>query len=332
MPTLLDMPDDPKYTIKAVSVQTGIRPVTLRAWERRHDILNPHRSDNRYRLYSDRDVAILRWIKKRVDSGISISSAAAELKTMAERGDYPELVPVAPAVLVGTRNMPASQYARELYQALIRHDEGRANELMKEASAAFDLLTLCMQIIIPTMVAIGEAWYHGEIRVTTEHFASNYVRGKLLATLQGFPIRRNAAYLLVGCAPLEQHELGALMLATLLRSRGYRVEYLGIDVPIDDLVDYARYERPDMIILAASSTEAALEMSTLQEKLKSQMRVPPVFGYGGRAFDRDPRLCDRIPGVYLGNTLEKALNSVREALVVKTPQNRLSAEKVIEKE
>jgi DNA-binding transcriptional MerR regulator len=323
MPTLQEVPDDPKYTIKAVSVQTGIRPVTLRAWERRHDILSPHRSDNRYRLYSDRDVAVLRWIKSRVDSGISISSAASELKNMVGKGDWPEAVPVAAPVLVGLRNMPASQYAREFYQSLIHHDEARANELLTEASAAFDLLTVCMQIFIPTLVAIGEAWYHGEIRVTTEHYASNYVRGKLLSTLQGFPIRRNAAYLLVGCAPLEQHELGALMLATLLRSRNYRVEYLGIDVPVDDLVEYARYERPDMVILAASSSESALELATLQEKL-NKMRSAPLFGFGGRAFDRDPRLCDKIPGIYLGNTLEKAISTVRDVLAGKPPPNRVS--------
>lgn len=62
MTTINDFSEEPRYTIKSVSVQTGIRPVTLRAWERRHDLLSPHRSENRYRLYSERDIAILRWI------------------------------------------------------------------------------------------------------------------------------------------------------------------------------------------------------------------------------------------------------------------------------
>jgi hypothetical protein len=43
MATIEDLPDDPKYTIKSVSTQTGIRPVTLRAWERRYELLSPHR-------------------------------------------------------------------------------------------------------------------------------------------------------------------------------------------------------------------------------------------------------------------------------------------------
>ena len=75
MTTINDFSDEPRYTIKSVSVQTGIRPVTLRAWERRHELLSPHRSDNRYRLYSERDVAILRCIKSLVVVGISIFNA-----------------------------------------------------------------------------------------------------------------------------------------------------------------------------------------------------------------------------------------------------------------
>ncbi len=34
MASIIEFSDEPRYTIKSVSVQTGIRPVTLRAWER----------------------------------------------------------------------------------------------------------------------------------------------------------------------------------------------------------------------------------------------------------------------------------------------------------
>src|SRR5512142_2768887 len=96
MTTIVDLPDEPKYTIKNVATQTGIRPVTLRAWERRHEVLNPHRADNRYRLYSERDVAILRWLKNRVDGGISISSAVNELRSLTSNNNWPEAIPAAP--------------------------------------------------------------------------------------------------------------------------------------------------------------------------------------------------------------------------------------------
>lgn len=321
MPTILELSDEPKFTIKAVSAQTGVLPVTLRAWERRHEVLTPHRSDNRYRLYSERDVAILRWIKSRVDEGVSISEVVAELRQMVRAGIWPEVAQDSPQPEMRSNTTQPATYAAQLYKALIRHDEVRAGELMREILAGYDLKTLFEAILTPCLVDIGEAWYRGEIRITTEHFASTYLRGKLLALLQSYPLRRNAPYIMLGGAPTEQHEMGSLMLAILLRSQGYRVEYLGPDIPIEDLVDYAKQERPALIILSASMEEAALEMRRLQEKL-SRLRSAPIFGYGGRAFNAHPDLCQRVPGIFLGKTLSEATETVNRLLSERTARRR----------
>jgi methanogenic corrinoid protein MtbC1 len=317
MTRIPDLPDDPKFTIKTVASQTGIRPVTLRAWERRHEVLTPHRADNRYRLYSERDVAILRWLKNRVDEGVSISGAVSELRSMTSNNAWPEAIPTAPLPSAKGSNTPPAHYARQLYQALVRHDENRASDLLREVHALFNLMTVCNEVIVPALRDIGEAWYRGEIRVTTEHFASAYLRGKMLSLLQAYPARRNAPNILVGCAPMEQHELGSLMLSVLLRSEGFRVEYLGPDIPIEDLADYASYEQPAMIILSATSEDTAMELRRLNDMLH-KLRPAPLFGYGGRAFDLYPNLRQQIAGNYLGGTLEEAINNVRGMLKTRT--------------
>jgi MerR family transcriptional regulator, light-induced transcriptional regulator len=317
MTTIQDLPDDPKFTIKAVATKTGIRPVTLRAWERRHEVLNPRRADNRYRLYSERDIAILRWLKNRVDNGVSISSAAGELHSMTSNNIWPETIPMAPTLAGVASSTPPAQYAVELFQALIKHEENRAGDILREIHALFDLNTVFSGVLIPALRNIGEAWYRGEIRVTTEHFASAYLRGKLLSLLQAYPSRRSAPFVLIGCAPMEQHELGSLMLSVLLRSEGYRVEFLGPDVPVEDLADYASYEQPAMVILSASSEYSAREMKRMQ-KMLSKQRKSPIFGYGGRAFDFHPELRNEIAGIYLGNSLETAMITIKDLL--KSPQ------------
>ena len=320
MANIADFPDEPKYTIKTVSSQTGIRPVTLRAWERRHEVLSPFRSDNRYRLYSDRDVAILRWLKNRVDGGVSISNAVTELRGMTTQDLYPEAVPSAPSPQSGGNSAPPAQYAARLVAALLKHDETTAGELLHEAHAIFDLMTIFMEIVIPCLVEIGDAWYNGRIRVTTEHFASAFLRGKLLGLLQAYPSRRNSPYILIGCAPTEQHELGTLMLAVLLRSYSFRVEYLGPDIPLEDLVEYTSFEHPAMVILSSTTPPAALELKRFQEKLR-KIRPMPIFGYGGRAFDQNPKLIEQVPGSYLGSTLESAMHSIRELLAHSTKKS-----------
>jgi MerR family transcriptional regulator, light-induced transcriptional regulator len=85
MVSIAEYSQDPKYTIKVLSERTGVRPVTLRAWERRYDLLDPNRQDNNYRLYSERDIQIIRWITHRLDEGLSISNAVREYRGLRER-------------------------------------------------------------------------------------------------------------------------------------------------------------------------------------------------------------------------------------------------------
>lgn len=308
MPVISEISDDPKYTIKTVSARTGIRSVTLRAWERRYEVLNPQRLDNRYRQYSDRDIEILRWLKDRVDSGVPISVAAGELRRMIKSGEWAEVLPAGIASQSGQAAHPPQYYVDQLYRALIKHDEMRAGELFQEVFSSFNLLTALSEVLVSCLVEIGEAWYRGAIRITTEHFASAFMRGKLLTMLQSYPQRRSAPNILIGGAPGEQHELGALMLAVLLRSEGFRVEYLGPDIPLEDLVDYAKHEKPQMIVLSAVTEPAALELRSMQALL-SRLRPAPAFGFGGGAFNLRPELRNQIAGVFLGETLASAVDS-----------------------
>ena len=256
---------------------------------------------------------MLRWIKNRVDGGISISSAVSELKSMSRSGLWPDAIPSVPTTQPTAPTTPPHQYAKKLFQALLRHNESLAGDILREANSLFDLATICEGIITPALTDIGEAWYRGEIRVTTEHFASSFIRGKLLSMLQAYPSRRNSPYIMLGAGPTEQHEIGSLMVAVLLRSNGFRIEYLGPDIPLEDLADYASYEHPDMIILTASLEPAAMELAHFKEDL-SNLRPVPIFAYAGRIFDQKPELCKKIPGLYLGKHMDQAVSAIRSML------------------
>jgi len=269
--------------------------------------------DNRYRQYSERDIEILRWLKDRVDSGVLISTAARELKKMLKTGDWAEVLPSGPSPQFSKTVRPPQYYTDQLYRVLLKHDELRAGELLQEAFTSYDLKTIFMEVLNPCLVEIGEAWYRGVISITSEHFASAFLRAKLLALLQTFPIPRNAPNILIGGAPSEQHEIGTIMMAVLLRNEGFHVEYLGPDVPLEDLADYAKYEKPKMIILSAMTEPAALELRSMQ-RLLNRLRQPPVFAYGGRAFNLRPELRSQIAGVFLGETLAVAVENTNRLL------------------
>ena len=66
----------PAYNLKAVLKETGLKPDVLRAWERRYGLPSPGRTEGGHRLYSDHDVALLKWLMQRQAEGLSISRAA----------------------------------------------------------------------------------------------------------------------------------------------------------------------------------------------------------------------------------------------------------------
>src|SRR6478609_278636 len=75
------MAHEGKYNIKAISNMVGIQPGTLRAWERRYQILNPVRNDSGHRLYTEEDLRKLKWLTEKVSGGFTISQAVSLLET-----------------------------------------------------------------------------------------------------------------------------------------------------------------------------------------------------------------------------------------------------------
>lgn len=311
----MDRPSEkPRYRIKTAGIKTGISPLTLRAWERRYQVLSPDREGNRYRLYSDTDIQLLRWLKAQVDAGVPISLAAAELKERITQGEKIELPEIDEnKVEQTTVSVSTDQHTEKLFRALVKHDENAALQALTQAKAALPLTQLFEKVIIPVLIRIGDEWYTGNLLVATEHFASNFIRASLLTIYQRLPIKRGGQRILVGGAPGDLHELGPLMVAILLREQGFAVEFLGPDSPLEDLADYAAAENPHMIILSATTIESAQTLRGFNVLLEKNKR-PPLFAFGGGAFSYEPALIDQVPGYYLGKTLTQSIQRVRELL------------------
>ena len=314
MVSIVEFSEDPKYTIKVLSERTGVKPVTLRAWERRYYLLEPERLDNNYRLYSERDIQIVRWITHRLDDGLSISAAGQEYKSLRESGIWPEALPTVLVPEPSTTHLYQPKvYSKKLFDALTNHDELKARKIIDDIQRMFDLRVIFLEIFSPCLYQIGDAWYKGKIRIATEHYASALIRSILMQWMTAFPIYNQAPKLLVGCPPEEFHELASLMLSVLLRREGYQVEFLGADLPIDDLVFYAEDVSPQMIILSASFEHTARPLYEIQAKL-DHLPSKPQLGFGGRYFNENPVVLNTIPGIFLGGNLDDAIKNVHDIL------------------
>lgn len=68
------------FSIKEVSLSTGLNPITLRAWEARYGILDPERTEGGHRMYSEEDIKRIKVISLLRSNGHSLKEIPKLLK------------------------------------------------------------------------------------------------------------------------------------------------------------------------------------------------------------------------------------------------------------
>jgi MerR family transcriptional regulator, light-induced transcriptional regulator len=248
---------DRTYEIHEVSELTGLAPARLRAWERRYEVVRPRRLSNGYRVYTGEQVALLRAYARLVAEGERIGDLASQpaeavlARVEARAGDDSPL-----GALLGA----IRDFDRERLEGLV------AQQLGLRGLAAF-----ASEVVLPLAQVVGDAWAVGQLPVAAEHLASEVVVHALKTGLRA--ARTGGPLFLAGCLPTERHEWGILATLVQLQERGWRVQYLGADLPIEEMVETSWKLMPDAVGL--SSSDPALVRAALPALVSLPPRLPP---------------------------------------------------------
>jgi len=232
----------PLHPIGVVSARTGLSPDVIRVWERRYGVVDPARDGADRRLYSDTDVERLRLLAQATSAGRGIGQMAelgdAELRALIRSDEAARWS----AEREGSRRGGESEAAAAVKRALDRtralDGPGLESEL-RRAATLLGLSGFLEGVVSPLFREIGEEWHAGRLSVAQEHLATG-VAGALVAQLAGTVEGAAGAPLVVVATPSgEQHEIGALLVAAAAAAEGWRVAYLGPNVPAADIVGAA---------------------------------------------------------------------------------------------
>lgn len=293
--------DVPLYNIQAVAAATGVPAITLRSWERRYGIPRPKRDPKGYRLYSERDIAITGWLRERVQRGIGISRAVNMLRVLEAGSASPQ----------PQRTFDLGDLRRRLQEAIVRMDELDVSRVVAEALIVAPVEDVVLDLFQPVLYQVGDLWEDGRLSVTTEHVGSNLIRAHLTQLVRISPTPIRPELVVVGSAPGELHDMGALSVALFLRRRGFNVIYAGASVAAEDLVADVERLQPAAVCISASRAETVGAARSVLERLQNVS--PARLVYGGRIFNEDPGARDAMPGSFGGDTAARAVRHVEEA-------------------
>jgi MerR family transcriptional regulator, light-induced transcriptional regulator len=214
------------YPIRVVSRLTGISIDTLRAWERRYGAVVPERGA-RGRIYRDAHVARLKRLDALVRRGHPIGTIArledGELARLVEEQSPPP---------------PGAADLSELLAALDRFDLRALDAALNRFATLLPPRELIARAVLPLLRELGVRWDQGTLTPAQEHMVSALVRTVLGSLLRTAPPGSEPA--IVFATPQgERHELGLLAGAVLTAQSGFRVIYLGSDLPADEIAAVA---------------------------------------------------------------------------------------------
>jgi methanogenic corrinoid protein MtbC1 len=196
---------------------------------------------------------------------------------------------------VTTQRPLLEELARAMEVGLDRYDERAAHAAIDRLLASFSLGTVLSEVFLPYLRRVGDRWAAGEVTVAHEHFGTSVLRGRLLGLARSF-VEASGPTALLACPEGELHDLGLLVFGVTLGHVGWRVVFLGADVPTSALARAAEDLAPDAVVLAVRlprfrpADEEGLRELARQHPLLVGGPAAPVLAprLGARSLEGDP--------------------------------------------
>ncbi len=305
---------EPVYNTRAVVNRTGVPADTVRAWERRYQLPSPCRSNGNQRLYSERDVAIIVWLRDQTRDGLTISHAVALFRSLdVSPEDHPrtnqsnvsaiEQQQVVWPEIPETARPSFFELCNNLIDALGQFNGAAAERLVSELTEIEPVESICHEVLRPSMSEIRRRRRAGTLPVSVERFAQAFMHRKISSLFNLSHPEEGDGPIVAAGVEGDYDEIELLVLALFLSRNGFSVIYLGSDIAASELRAAIEALHPQLVILNVSSEMAAPSLEEALELLAPDAVADdaPVIGVAGGLFERLPDLQHSVKATYMGS-------------------------------
>jgi DNA-binding transcriptional MerR regulator len=228
--------DDALLPMREVASLTGVNPITLRAWERRHGLIRPVRTVGGHRLYSQQDIEHIRSIMLWTSRGLPISKIGALL---VRQQDTPGIT------ASGSAEAPLVQWQEAVHRAAQAFDGAELERLHGQLFTIYPKATVLEAILLPVWRSLASGNNFG--RRSQWLFLDAFLRARMLLRLQ--MNQSNGACVLLADGSGHARELELLCAGLLMSSDQLRIEVLGAGQLLDELPLLCEAIQPAALVL-----------------------------------------------------------------------------------
>ncbi|MBZ8121310.1 MerR family transcriptional regulator [Bacillus cereus] len=254
MPTLSG-----KYNIKAVSNIIGVQPSTLRAWERRYQIIAPKRNQAGHRLYTEEHIQILKWLMEKVSSGMMIGQAVQLLEENRLQSTVQKEIHFDKEVVL----------VDDLLQALLKFDEITIAALLNEAFSIYSTEKVVANIVLRVTDKLLTSKNNNEISIVQFQYALSFLQTRLGMVYHNAAMFSSLHKVIV----LEKNALKGFIFSTYLRLKGYEAIYIRTSLAEDGMLLAVEEIQPKYVFVSFADEQEMKKtmnfINLLQEKRES---------------------------------------------------------------
>ncbi len=170
----------------------------------------------------------------------------------------------------GITHNDTAQLASQLLGYLLKSDEVSCSFLLNHMLAAnFGMAKIYLEVFQPALRSIGDLYERGEVDEAHEHVASAIVERMMARVAEiCLPTTEQNCHAVLGCVAGNLHSVGIRMLADWLHSDGWKVTFVGADVPTASFVGLVALEAPDLVVVSISLENQLEELGSLLRGLR----------------------------------------------------------------
>jgi DNA-binding transcriptional MerR regulator len=235
-------------TVAAVARRLGVAPATLRTWDRRYELGPSSHEAGEHRKYCPEDLMKLTLMRRLISAGVAPADAAEQAKRAKGAVKIEQIV----------REFEVREdTVAAINKALQAFDIDFVEEILRAGFAEDGVEITWHEIIVPTLIEIGEAWQLSGQGIEIEHAFTEILKKVLRERSTPIENPVNGHPVVIAAVGEEQHSLPLHALEALLCEMNIKTHFLGARTPFEAVAATVTRLAPPAVFLWALFPENA---------------------------------------------------------------------------